>query len=97
MKKIIRIEKELEGIVLEKNTIDEFLGMIRHIYQLPILYDLTKAKNQFLKDGFFKVKIREDILTAKKGDALIKIGEYSNNVTYEFVPSERFELEYKIK
>jgi len=66
MKKIIRIEKELEGIVLGKNTIDEFLGLIRHIYQLPILYDLTKAKNQFLKDGFFKVKIREDILTAKK-------------------------------
>ena len=97
MKKIIRIEKELEGTLLEKNTSDEFLGLIRHIYQLPILYDLTKAKNQFLKDGFFKVKIREDILTAKKGDALIKIGEYSNNVTYEFVPSERFELEYKIK
>ena len=58
---------------------------------------MTSAKNQFLKDNFFKVKIREDILTAKKGDALIKIGEYSNNVTYEFVPSERFELEYKIK
>ena len=36
MKKIIRIEKEMEGIVLEKNTIDEFLGLIRHIYQLPI-------------------------------------------------------------
>ena len=61
MKKIIRIEKELEGIVLEKNTIDEFLGLIRHIYQLPILYDLRKAKKQILKNNFLKVKIEKKI------------------------------------
>ena len=40
MQKIIRIEKELEGIILKDDTIDEFLELIRKIYQIPILVDL---------------------------------------------------------
>ena len=50
MQKIIRIEKELEGIILKDDTIDEFLELIRKIYQIPILVDLSKEKKIFIPE-----------------------------------------------
>lgn len=97
MQKIIRIEKELEGIILKDDTIDEFLELIRKIYQIPILVDLSKEKKIFIEKGYIQIKIQNDIFTAKKGDVLLKHKQYGDNITYEFVPKERFKNEYKIK
>lgn len=97
MQKIIRIEKELEGIILKDDTIDEFLELIRKIYQIPILVDLSKEKKIFIEKGYIQIKIQNDIFTAKKGDVLLKHEQYGDNITYEFVPKGRFKNEYKIK
>ena len=51
-------------------------------------------KKQFTEIGFFKLKIREDIVILKKGDVFIKhIEDNEDTPYYELVKKERFEKE----
>lgn len=96
MQSFIRFEKEVQGIILSKETLDEFFEIIKEIYQLPNNYNFEVLKKQFTEIGFFKVKIREDIGILKKGDVFIKhIEDNEDTPYYELVKKERFEKEYK--
>jgi hypothetical protein len=96
MQSFIRFEKEVQGIILSKETLDEFFEIIKEIYQLPNNYNFEVLKKQFTEIGFFKVKIREDIVILKKDDVFIKhIEDNEDTPYYELVKKERFEKEYK--
>lgn len=98
MQSLIRIEKEVQGIILSEETLDEFFEIIKEIYQLPNKYDFEVLKKQFKEIGFFKLKIREDVVILKKGDVFIKhIEDNEDSPYYELVKKERFEKEYKIR
>lgn len=98
MQSFIRIEKEVQAIILSEETLDEFFEIIKEIYRLPSKYDFEVPKEQFKEIGFFKVKIREDVVIFKKGDVFIKhIEDNEDRTYYELVKKERFEKEYKIR
>ena len=98
MQSFIRIEKEVQGIILSEETLNEFFKIIKEIYQLPNNYNFEVLKKQFTEIGFFKVKIREDVVILKKGDVFIKhIEDNEDTPYYELVKKERFEKEYKIE
>lgn len=94
MQSFIRFEKEVQGIIIKEETLDEFFEIIKEIYRLPNNYNFEVLKKQFTEIGFFKVKIREDVVILKKGDVFIKYIE--DSPYYELVKKERFEKEYKI-
>lgn len=95
MQSFIRFEKEVQGIIIKEETLDEFFEIIKEIYRLPNNYNFEVLKKQFTEIGFFKVKIREDVVILKKGDVFIKYIE--DSPYYELVKKERFEKEYKIR
>lgn len=98
MQSFIKIEKEVQGIILKEETLDEFFEIIKEIYRLPNNYNFEVLKKQFIEIGFFKVKIREDVVIFKKGDVFIKhIEDNEDSPYYELVKKERFEKEYKIR
>ena len=93
-KSFIRIEKEVQGIILSEKTLNEFFKIIKEIYQLPNKYDFEVLKKQFKEIGFFKLKIKEDVVILKKGDVFIKhIEDNEDSPYYELVKKERFEKE----
>lgn len=94
MQSFIRFEKEIQAIILNEETLDEFFEIIKEIYRLPNNYNFEVLKKQFTEIGFFKVKIREDVVIFKKGDVFIK--HIEDTPYYELVKKERFEKEYEI-
>lgn len=98
MQSFIRFEKEVQGIIIKEETLDEFFEIIKEIYQLPNNYNFEMLKKQFTEIGFLKLKIREDVVIFKKGDVFIKhIEDNEDRTYYELVKKERFEKEYKIR
>ena len=97
MQSFIRFGKEVQGIILSEETLNEFFKIIKEIYQLPNKYDFEVLKKQFKEIGFFKLKIKEDVVILKKGDVFIKhIEDHEDTPYYELVKKERFENEYEI-
>jgi hypothetical protein len=94
MQSFIRFGKEVQGIILSEETLNEFFKIIKEIYRLPNNYNFEVLKKQFTEIGFFKVKIREDVVILKKGDVFIKhIEDNEDTPYYELVKKERFEKE----
>lgn len=96
MQSFIRFKKEVQGIIIKEETLDEFFEIIKEIYQLPNNYNFEMLKKQFTEIGFLKLKIREDVVIFKKGDVFIKhIEDNEDRTYYELVKKERFEMDLK--